>query len=92
LIGSRAADSSEDEVASRVPPETIMTFTAPRGTLILCNPSGLHRGGFATRKPRALATATYCSPASLQALSVRNYELTSGAGSAADEAVRFAVT
>ena len=46
----------------------------PKGTLILCNTSGLHRGGFATAGPRVLATATYCSPASLKALSNRNYD------------------
>ena len=53
--------------------DAIKTFTAPRGTVILCNTSGLHRGGFSTAKPRVLATATYCSPASLRALSRRNY-------------------
>ena len=47
----------------------------PKGTLILCNTSGLHRGGFATAGPRVLATATYCSPASLKALSNRNYDV-----------------
>jgi len=46
----------------------IKTFTASAGTLILCNTSGFHRGGFATTKPRVLATATYCSPASLASL------------------------
>lgn len=65
----------EDVVAQRVRAEEIKTFTAPRGTLILCNTSGLHRGGFATGKPRVLATATYCSPASLAALSIRNFEV-----------------
>jgi hypothetical protein len=58
-----------------VPGDAIRTFTAPRGTLIFCNTSGLHRGGFATSRPRVLATATYCSPASLAALSQRNYDV-----------------
>ena len=34
------------------PVEEIATFTGPKGTLILCNTSGLHRGGFATAGPR----------------------------------------
>jgi hypothetical protein len=64
---------SDEEVMRSVPREDITTFTAPRGTLIFCNTSGLHRGGFATARPRVLATATYCSPASLRSLSKRNY-------------------
>jgi hypothetical protein len=64
---------SDEEVGAHVSPEQIATFTGPKGTLILCNTSGLHRGGFATAGPRVLATATYCSPASLRAQSNRNY-------------------
>jgi len=63
----------DDQVRSHVPADGVKTFTGTRGTLILCNTSGLHRGGFSTAKPRVLATATYCSPASLRALSRRNY-------------------
>jgi hypothetical protein len=64
---------SEEELARRLPDAEVKTFTAPRGTLILCNTSGLHRGGFSTSKPRVLAAATFCSPASLSALSLRNF-------------------
>jgi hypothetical protein len=81
---------TEEEVQKHVPPEAIKTFVAPRGTVIFCNTSGLHRGGFATAHPRALATATYCSPASLKALSLRNYA-TTGAP-LGDPAARFATT
>jgi hypothetical protein len=79
------------DVARSVPAEEIATFSGPKGTLILCNTSGLHRGGFATAGPRVLATATYCSPASLKALSNRNYD-TPLAESATDPVVRFAVS
>jgi hypothetical protein len=65
----------EEDVRRSVPDEAIRTFAAPRGTIIFCNTSGLHRGGFATARPRVLATATYCSPASLAALSQRNYDV-----------------
>ena len=86
----RTGRFSEEEVAKHVPADAIKTFTAPRGTVILCNTSGLHRGGFATERPRALATATYCSPASLKALSERNYTLAGDASG--DPAVRYATT
>jgi hypothetical protein len=79
------------DVAKSVPADEIATFTGPKGTLILCNTSGLHRGGFATAGPRVLATATYCSPASLKALSNRNYD-TPLAESATDPVVRYAVS
>ena len=82
--GCRTSTSSES-----VPAEEIATFTGPKGTLILCNTSGLHRGGFATAGPRVLATATYCSPASLKALSNRNYSTTL---ETTDPVVRYAVS
>ncbi len=81
----------DSDVAQSVPPEEIATFTGPKGTLILCNTSGLHRGGFATAGPRVLATATYCSPASLKALSNRNYD-TPLADGETDPVVRYAVS
>ena len=79
----------DEDVARSVPSEEIATFTGPKGTLILCNTSGLHRGGFATAGPRVLATATYCSPASLKALSNRNYSTTL---ETTDPVVRYAVS
>jgi len=79
---------SDDELADKVPDAELATFTGPKGTLILCNTSGLHRGGFATAGPRVLATATYCSPASLKALSNRNY----ASALETDPVVRFAVS
>jgi hypothetical protein len=80
---------SESDVSDTVATDAVKTLTALRGTLILCNTSGLHRGGFATAKPRALATATYCSAASLKALSVRNFSV-AGNG-AVDPVVQYAV-
>jgi hypothetical protein len=78
------------DVSREVPPDAIRTFTAPCGTLIFCNTSGLHRGGFATSHPRILATATYCSPASLASLSERSYRY-SGPLDELDDAARFAL-
>jgi hypothetical protein len=62
----------EEELAGRTNGRAV-TFTAPKGTIIFCNTSGFHRGGFARSKPRVLATFTWDSPASLKALSERNY-------------------
>ena len=82
----------DEEFERRIAGERIETFTAPRGTLIFCNTSGFHRGGFAKGKPRVLATWTYSSPAALKALSERNYAPLQGAAAGAlAPAARFAV-
>ena len=84
---------SEKELAKRVPADQVRTFTAPKGTMIFCNTSGLHRGGFAETKPRVLAAVTYCSAASLASLTRRNYSIAPGASRAAlDPAVRYALS
>jgi hypothetical protein len=81
----------DDEFAKTVDGRSV-TFTAPEGTIIFCNTSGFHRGGFATGKPRVLATLTWDSPASLKALSERNYVFAQNNGVALDEAQRYALT
>src|SRR6266545_4666371 len=81
----------EDELAARIDGRAV-TFTAPRWTIIFCNTCGFHRGGFATGKPRALATFTWDSPASLKALSERNYRVELGNGTALDATTRYALT
>ena len=73
-----------------MPDAAIRTFTASRGTLIFCNTSGFHRGGFATERPRVLATATYLSPASLASLTERNY--VADGREAPDPVVAFALS
>jgi hypothetical protein len=82
----------EEDVRRNVPDEAIRTFAAPRGTIIFCNTSGLHRGGFATARARVLATATYCSPASLAALSQRNYDVDPAHLGDFSREARYAVT
>ena len=81
----------DEEFAERVNGRSV-TFTAPKGTLIFCNTSGFHRGGFARLKPRVLATLTWDSPASLKALSERNYAFVGADGAALSEAQRYALT
>jgi len=81
----------EDEFAERVNGRSV-TFTAPKGTVILCNTSGFHRGGFATSKARVLATLTWDSPASLKALSDRNYAFADGTAAGLSDQQRFALS
>jgi len=81
----------EDEFAESVNGRSV-TFTAPKGTIIFCNTSGFHRGGFARRKPRMLATLTWDSPASLKALSERNYVFRADDGVALTDPQRYALT
>jgi hypothetical protein len=66
----------DGELEKRIPGDGIRTFTGPKGTMVFCNTSGFHRGGFATERPRILATVTYSSPASLKSLTERSYRFT----------------
>jgi len=81
----------EDELVAKIADRAV-SFTAPRGTLIFCNTSGFHRGGFAKSKPRVLATITYSSPASLAALTERNYSLRTDGANGLDPAQRYALS
>jgi hypothetical protein len=81
----------EDEFAKDVNGRSV-TFTAPKATIIFCNTSGFHRGGLARRKPRVLATLTWDSPASLKALSERNYVFRADDGVALTDQQRYALT
>jgi Phytanoyl-CoA dioxygenase (PhyH) len=81
----------EDELDKKIARRAV-SFTAPKGTLIFCNTSGFHRGGFAVGKPRVLATVTYSSPASLAALTERNYSLRPEAANGLAPAQRYALT
>lgn len=81
-----------DELEPWLAEHPAKTFTGPKGTMLFCNTAGIHRGGFATGRPRVLATFTYDSAAALKALSQRNYALAGGNGHLHDEVVRYALT
>jgi Phytanoyl-CoA dioxygenase (PhyH) len=81
----------EDELDAKIAGRAV-SFTAPKGTLIFCNTSGFHRGGFAIGKPRVLATVTYSSPASLASLTERNFSLAENGARGLDPAQRYALT
>ena len=80
----------DDEFAERVNGRSV-AFTAPKGTIIFCNTSGFHRGGFATGKHRVLATWTWDSPASLKSLSERNYVFEPSDADTLNDAQRYAL-
>jgi hypothetical protein len=80
----------EDELDAKIADRAV-SFTAPKGTLIFCNTSGFHRGGFARSKPRVLATVTYSSPASLASLTERNYTVRTNGSDGLDPAQRYAL-
>ena len=82
---------TEEELEARVPANAVQTFTGPAGSLLFCNTAGFHRGGFSTTAPRVLATATYSSPASLAALTVRSYTY-AGALDELDPPSRYALS
>jgi hypothetical protein len=81
-----------EEFEQRIPASAVRTFTGPEGSVILCNTSGFHRGGFATAKPRNLFVYNYVSPAALIALVERNFDLGNGELAELDEVERFALT
>ena len=82
---------SEGDLERRVPESAVRRFVGPHATLVFCNTSGFHRGGFSTTAPRVLATATYSSPASLASLTERSYDY-AGSPDELDAVTRFALT
>jgi hypothetical protein len=51
-----------DEFERAVPAEDRLSLTGPAGTMIFCDTSGFHCGGWARTKPRVLSYHTYVSP------------------------------
>jgi hypothetical protein len=49
------------ELEAAIDPADRVTLTGPPGTIVICDTSGFHRGGYARSKPRVLAYLTYLS-------------------------------
>jgi hypothetical protein len=65
----------QEEFDQRIPKSAHVRLTGPEGSMIFCNTSGFHRGGYATGdRPRVMAVYNYSSPASLAALTLRNFD------------------
>jgi len=52
------------EVEHAIPKEAVKVCTGQAGTMIFCDTSGLHKGGYSTAKERIMFTAAYRSKAS----------------------------
>jgi hypothetical protein len=48
-----------DELEQLIPASDRVLATGPAGTLVICDTSGFHRGGYGKAKPRILSTHTY---------------------------------
>jgi len=53
----------QTEFAAAVDESDRTTLTGPPGTIVICDTSGFHRGGFAHSRPRILSYLTYLSDA-----------------------------
>jgi hypothetical protein len=83
---------TEEEMDSRVASSDRAFATGPTGTIVLCNTTGFHRGGYAS-KPRVNSMFSYVSPASVATLRDRRFTVEpNGAGSSLPEAARLALT
>ena len=58
-VGSYMDDTTFDK---EVPKEAQRMMTGRAGTIILCDTSGLHKGGYATKGERLMFTAFYAAP------------------------------
>jgi hypothetical protein len=55
-----------EEFEATIPSSEWMTATGAPGTVIICDTSGFHRGGWARVKPRILSTSTYVASTSVK--------------------------
>ena len=74
-----------------VPPENIKTFTGPACTVIFCDTSGLHKGGYAKSGQRIMFTAGYNSRASLKPVLYRQPSSSEGDIAKLNPMVRYAL-
>lgn len=56
----------QNKVEETVGKENILSATGLAGTVIFCDTTGLHKGGYSTNRSRMMSTFFYVSPASLQ--------------------------
>jgi Phytanoyl-CoA dioxygenase (PhyH) len=65
----------QDEFRRRLPVKSRVTVTGPAGTIALVDTNGFHRGGFATESHRVMAVVTYCSPAALESIIEKGFQV-----------------
>jgi phytanoyl-CoA dioxygenase PhyH len=80
-----------DEFERAIPESDRVIAEGPRGSVVLCDTGGFHRGGFA-RRPRVTANFTYVSPAALATqLTKRRFALPDALPDGLSPAARFAL-
>ena len=81
------------ELEKLVSPSDRISAKGRAGTIIFCDTSGWHRGGFAKSKPRTMSIHTYVSPASVAAARTKPQIVVDGAGAngTLSDVARFAV-
>lgn len=52
----------EHALLAKIDQDDIKEMTAPKGTVIFCDTSGFHKGGYATEKERLMFTGFYSAP------------------------------
>jgi hypothetical protein len=82
----------QEEFDKQIPASDVITLTGSAGTMILCNTSGFHRGGFATHTRRVMGVLNFVSPAAVEALCERNFSVDPDAVGDLGAAARFALT
>lgn len=83
----------DSEVASIIPANEFRTCTGRAGTVIFCDVSGLHRGGYVTTTKRLMLTAGYRSNASVWPTCVKRekFEMLEQAVIHRGQAFRYAI-
>jgi hypothetical protein len=83
---------SPEELERAVPHRDRIQACGPPGTIVFSDGSGLHRGGFAVKRPRVLSHHTYVSPAAVASgHRARHFVADLTRASTLPEAARFAL-
>jgi hypothetical protein len=78
----------QEHVDDAIARSEVVTATGAAGTVVLCDTSGLHRGGFVKRTPRVLTYHTYVSA---NAPARRGFVVSGGLEGDLSQAARFAL-
>jgi hypothetical protein len=81
-----------EELEALIPPSDRILATGSAGTLVICDTSGFHRGGFARTKPRILSTHTYVNKKITAERPERRKFTVDWRAGELSEAARFALT
>src|SRR3954451_13296086 len=81
-----------EELEQAIPAGERVLATGPAGTVVICDTSGFHRGGYARRTPRILSTHTYVNKKITPERPERGKFTADGRDGELSDASRFALT